>query len=130
MADPNSRIDVRELAWAAGLFEGEGCITHNGAWGKTAVPKLVLCMCDEDSVVRFHSAIRGIGRIDFRPAKNEKHRPQWAWRVNGHERVQAVLAMLWFGFGQRRKARAKEILASSRPSHTHKSRRRRDSAGR
>ena len=113
MADQNStllKIDPRELAWAAGLFEGEGCITHNGKYGKM-VPKLMLCMSDEDAVARFHAAV-GVGYFRERKAKaSPRHRTQWEWRVLGHQKAQFVIALLWFGLGQRRRARAKEVLA-------------------
>jgi len=99
--------------WAAGLFEGEGCITHNGkASDRVLCPKLILCSADRDVVKRFHSAVGDIGY--FRPRGGrlqEHHRYQWEWRVMGFEKVQSVVAMLWMGLGERRKARAKEILS-------------------
>lgn len=99
--------DTRELAWAAGLFEGEGCFHITG---KSAQANLH--MTDEDTVRRFAAAI-GIGNVHDRPTRHDR-KPSWVWRVGGLVKVQAVVAMLWFGLGARRRQRAKEILAIAR----------------
>jgi len=54
------RIDI---AWATGLFEGEGTmgVFGNGATGK--ITTMALVMSDEQTVRRF-AAIVGIGAID------------------------------------------------------------------
>jgi hypothetical protein len=116
MADQKSIARVRELAWAAGLFEGEGCITHNGHRGAKLLPKLILVSADEDVVHRFRRAVGNIGYVRVRAVRSIKtHLPHWKdtweWRVVGHEKAQAVIAFLWFGLGARRRAKAREILA-------------------
>jgi hypothetical protein len=121
MADQDSIARVRELAWAAGLFEGEGCITHNGHRGAKLLPKLILCSVDEDVLRRFAVAT-GVGYVRPRRAKLAiHHKTQWEWRVLGFEKSQAVIALLWFGLGERRRARAREILtwgnAPGAPEH-------------
>jgi hypothetical protein len=112
MADPNSR--TRDLAWAAGLFEGEGCITHNGHRASKLTPKLVLVTADEDIANRFMSIVRcGIMRRQCatRVRIHKSHyKDRWEWRVVGFERTQYVIALLWNGLGARRRERAKEIL--------------------
>src|SRR6266540_4369530 len=42
-------------------------------------------------------------------------RPVWVWGVQSNEEFQAVVAMLWYGLGQRRREKAREILAAVRP---------------
>lgn len=120
------KIDVRELAWAAGLFEGEGCITHSGQRAAKLTPRLVLASTDYDTVERFWTSVGGIGRMRFQmttPSSRPNAKNRWEWYVNGHEKVQAVIAMLWFGMGQRRRQKAMEILrwkGAGAPAHEHR----------
>jgi hypothetical protein len=104
------RIDRSELMWASGLFEGEGCITVH----RKGIPRMQLGSTDVDAVERFHRAIGGIGRVSARnpniPSRKAHWKPYFEWRIVGHERVQATLAMLWSGLGLRRRLRARTIL--------------------
>lgn len=109
-----TEIDRAELAWAAGLFEGEGCITHGGHNHAYLLPKLVLCSADEDVVRRFYMAIGEYGRIRIREPKEPQHKRQFEWIANGFELVQAIIALLWFGLNRRRRDRAREILGIAR----------------
>ena len=105
---------TRELAWAAGLFEGEGCVFSAGqnkyGYQYTA---LAVNMTDEDSVRRFAAAV-GVGNVRGPILKTSAfvNKPVWEWRIANFEQVQAVIAMLWFGLGTRRRARATELLLS------------------
>jgi len=95
-----------DLAWAAGLFEGEGCITL-----AKNCPRLQLNMTDEDIVRRFHGVL-GHGTVSGPwPKKGGKYKPYWMWRVSGTELPQAILAMFWQWLSRRRRARAKEVLS-------------------
>ncbi len=102
---------MRELAWAAGLFEGEGCF----AFKKDSAPRALaqIQMTDEDAVRRFHQAV-GIGSVSG-PRSYGDRRPSWVWNVQSNEEFQAIVAMLWYGLGQRRREKAREILAAVRP---------------
>ena len=109
-------LDTRELAWAAGLFEGEGCISIHKTptrYGTYTYPRLRVVMTDEDSIRRFHSAV-GVGRIfgPYRPPSRSTRKPIWEWIVTSFEDNQAVIAMLWFGLGARRRLRAREVLST------------------
>lgn len=109
-------LDLRELAWAAGLFEGEGCIF--GAKDKTSgivYPLLSLAMTDLDVVERFHRAVGGLGKISkWSPRKSPYNgkplKQMWQWDAGGHKLSIAVIPMLWFGLGERRRAKAAEVL--------------------
>jgi hypothetical protein len=88
------------LAWAAGLFEGEGCITRR----QGVQTNLVMTMTDEDVVRRFH-AIIGHGKV-YGPYKTKTGvKLQWRWACTGSKHCIAVLAALWCFLGERRKAR-------------------------
>ena len=105
-------MDTNELAWASGLFEGEGCISLTKDKRTPRVyPRLILSMTDEDVVRRFHAAV-GLGNVV--PWEDAAHRsPFWRWQSARFEYVQAVLAMLWSGLGDRRRARAREVLGAA-----------------
>lgn len=102
-------MDTRELAWAAGLFEGEGCFGSN----PLGYPRAAINMTDEDSLRRFCAAV-GVGNVTGPHPKGD-YKPQWTWQTQGLENVQVVAARLWYGLGQRRRSRAKEVLAAAPP---------------
>lgn len=108
-----------DIAWAAGLFEGEGCF-YFGHRNLQAT----LQMTDADVVDRFEK-IMGFGsrrivegghRSDRRGYKNE-WKPSYRWSARNFHHVQAIIAMFWPYFGERRRARAKELLLAKRVNH-------------
>jgi hypothetical protein len=111
-------VDVRELAWAAGIFEGEGCIylrRQSGKGGTGRQAQLKVQMNDEDSVLRFQR-VMGMGNVRRLHAPSRAgFGPSWVWDVYGFEKVQAGIALLWFGLGRRRRDKAIEVLTVGRP---------------
>ncbi len=108
-------LDLRELAWASGIFEGEGCI-HATKRGGAA---LSVEMADGDVMDRFHRAVGRLGGLNgpySRGPRGGHHglKPLWRWQVERFEYAQAVLALLWFGLGERRRMRAQEVFAAVR----------------
>jgi hypothetical protein len=102
-------ISARELAWAAGLFEGEGSI-----WlSKNEKTRMSLTMTDEDSVRRFAAAVR-VGNISGPRLPKGGRKEVWQWNAGKFEHVQAVVAFLWYGLGVRRRAKCIEVLKSVR----------------
>lgn len=102
-----------EVAWAAGLFEGEGTITVSHQKGRAgfAQPRLKLSMTDEDVVRRF-AAIVGCGSV--REARfdliQEHWKKQWCWYVGNRHEVFATLSLLLDWLGTRRRDRAEEVM--------------------
>ena len=98
--------DAEELLWAAGLFEGEGCITISGKYAR-----LKLNSTDEDVVRRFHRAI-GFGQVRVEDAQiKHGYKRQWEWYMAAQAEVQLVLMELIPYLGARRRARAHEVLS-------------------
>lgn len=95
------------LAWLAGLFEGEGCITTAGKSNGLYV--LRLAMTDFDVVERA-AAVVGVGRLYDAPPGKPGDKPQRLWVVSKSADVQAVLAAIWPWLGERRRQRAREAL--------------------
>jgi hypothetical protein len=107
---PMTGFDFGSLGWAAGLFEGEGCIhSHpSRARGGGRCAKLDLAMTDEDVVRRFHSVV-GVGVV-YGPRFQGDRKPTWRWSTTRFEHAQYVVALFWNWFGRRRKAKAVSML--------------------
>lgn len=101
-----------QCAWLAGLFEGEGTIVsvENESRLHGRAVALRIKMCDED-VVRRAQLIAGVGRV-YGPYHNgnPKHSQQWVWVVSTQAGVVKTLENLRPYLGERRGARADEIL--------------------
>lgn len=93
-----------DVAWAAGLFEGEGCITPRA---KTS-GELVVGMTDLDVVERFHG-IMGVGTITTE-VRNPPHSTCYRWQVTNAADCTMVLNLLLPWLCNRRKAAAEALL--------------------
>ena len=95
-----------EIAWAAGLFEGEGCL-HLSKEGRFHI---VLTTTDEDVIKRLHD-IMNVGSINFRHSPSRKNRkPHWTWGVYNRDDVIQVLNLMMPYFGERRTEAAEKML--------------------
>jgi len=93
-------VDLTELAWAAGFFDGEGSIGLRQQTGRPCpYPTISIGQVDPRPLERFQRAIGGHGKIygprqrtapSGRPSK-----PFWEWQSNRFEVIQAVYALLW-----------------------------------
>lgn len=80
------------LAWAAGLFDGEGCTKVDRRWG---TPSVTLSQSGErvpEVLVRFRDAV-GRGSI-YGPYKTKK-RPMWIWQCAKRADREFVMKQLW-----------------------------------
>jgi len=94
-----------ELAWAAGLFEGEGSFKlWNGRY-----TTMVLSMTDKDVVERFARIVE-VGTIRRRTPQQEGWKEQWVWNISAHEHVRDLTTQFLPFLGERRAARAREVL--------------------
>lgn len=112
-----------DLAWAAGLFDGEGSIygyqmyrnqVHNsdGSRRKGGVRfKLTMHSTDHDVLRRF-AAIVGRGRFygPYSDKRGDHYKPQLRWETNSFEDGAHVLGLLMPYFGERRRAKAESFL--------------------
>lgn len=100
-----------DIAWAAGLFEGEGSITFNDQ--PRSMPKLALMTTDRDVVERFLDVV-GCGAIHPSSVKRNRlagYKPAWSWTVHGLP-AWAVYQQLRPYLGERRQARGDEVFSS------------------
>src|SRR5438309_46060 len=98
-----------ELAWAAGLFEGEGSIHCKPQGKRGSGAQLRLGMNDKDVVERFRAIMGCGGLYPHRPGTGST-KPNWTWYVYSAEKVSAILNALLPYLGQRRSAKAREAL--------------------
>jgi len=107
---------MKSVEWAAGLFEGEGCITVQAKplrSGIRAYPALSLNMTDEEPVRWFAEVFEGLGAHVYGPyqdSSNRNKKPQWAWRACGAKCL-PIMALLFEHLGPRRQARWLEVLS-------------------
>jgi hypothetical protein len=100
--------NVIEVAWAAGLFEGEGCIVYRG---RTAA-ELILGTTDEDIAQRF-AAVMGYGSVSTEE-RTGTHKTLYRWYLSEGTKIAEVLTLLMPHFGARRRQRAADTLARLR----------------
>jgi hypothetical protein len=104
--------DRESLAWAAGLFEGEGSISGR----LIGAPRMSLGMTDEDVVQCFHVVV-GCGKLRHQDPHGLGNKDLTVWAVQRFEHVQALVAMFWPWLGERRRARAVECLTTAKERH-------------
>ena len=99
-----------EWAWAAGLFEGEGCISMTGRAGGKHQPVLQLTMTDRDTVKRFHRVV-GVGNFTGpQKVQRERHRPTWRWQAGAWRDVAHVLIRFAPWLSERRRSKGAEVM--------------------
>lgn len=99
-----------EIAWAAGLFEGEGWLSsYQREYGAKIQPQIGLASTDRDVVERFHRVV-GCGAISTQKPGTGGHKPCHAWRVYEAEQVRRVIALFMSYFGERRRETAVALL--------------------
>lgn len=98
-------ISSAEIAWVAGVFEGEGHLVNNGKFGI----RLRVNMVDEDVIRRLHK-ITGVGKVYERDLRSESRQLQYVWDVCRRNEVLDVLYKIRPWLGTRRSIRASEAI--------------------
>lgn len=102
-------LDDLDLAWLAGLLEGEGCFYWCRSYaGGANHPAMEVTMTDLDVVER---ASRLLGNRAIRKVKpaSDRHQVQYRVRLRGAA-AREVMQMILPHMGNRRSARIREIL--------------------
>ena len=101
-------ITETDVAWAAGFFEGEGCIKaqKNGRF-----EVLSLNNTDKDVIERFVNIVN-YGNLcgPYTTKKKPTYKPYWSWAVGKKAEVKRILEMFLPYLGKRRKQRAEQAL--------------------
>lgn len=100
-------MKTTDIAWFAGLFEGEGCIyTPKGRHGVAIAIK----MTDRDVIKRVHSMFPN-GNFHEVPQKQAHHKMQYEWRTGKSKEIVRILNLILPHLGERRTAKALELIA-------------------
>lgn len=100
-------VEREQLAWAAGLFEGEGTFSRS-----QKVPIAQLSSTDADVVEHF-AEVMGFGSL-YHFTRRDPWKNGMTWATTTFEQMQATVAALWPWLGERRRARATELLLAYR----------------
>ena len=105
-------VTPEQIAWAAGLFEGEGCL---GAYPRSRNrTQIMAClgMTDRDVVERF-AAVVGSGNLRLGQPGTGGWKACWEWRMYGASDVAELAVTFRPYFGDRRRAKADEVIAAA-----------------
>jgi hypothetical protein len=107
----------RGIEWAAGLFEGEGCIqcrpyVRPDRQREDTRRTLSLSSTDLDVLENFHEAVGYIGRITG-PKLKPGRKPIWRWTCSSWNQAAPLLTEMLPYLGKRRRRRAKVFLSHS-----------------
>lgn len=104
----NTTWKREDLAWAAGFFEGEGCVRaaqdkqNKSLWeGRTYFD---VSQSDREMLDRFQR-IFGCGKV-YGPYSKPNRLPYYRFFVVNFEQVQMLVILLWPWLSQRRRAQA------------------------
>lgn len=101
----------RNIAWAAGLFEGEGCIglRKNGNNGIPS-PLLQLNMTDKDVIIAFQELVGGKIYGPYKPRSDIGKKLQWQWQEGRILEVKRILLDFLPYLCNRRRNKAIEVF--------------------
>lgn len=107
-----------QTAWAAGLFEGEGCVSLGRRGGDDFASEIgrATCVCalsstDKDVLERFLRIVN-CGFISARTwHETNGYKPQWRWATKNFAEVEYIIKLFYPYMGERRQARMDEALA-------------------
>lgn len=108
-----------EVAWAAGLFEGEGCftLTVGNRPGSRRVAARV-GSTDRDVIERF-ARIIGFGHVNLKRAHKEGHKDLYEWSTQAAPSVRDFIELVRPYLGRRRREKAEEVYAAALKINPH-----------
>ena len=126
------KINITDIAYIAGLFDGEGCVQikqrietkkkHKGLGTrktKTWRISLEMSMTDQD-VIRWVHEILEVGTVHLNiknksPSSKPHYKNQWRWRCS-HRDALSVAKLLW-PFAQVKMHKLEQIIDHYEPEH-------------
>lgn len=102
---------LEELAWAAGLFDGEGHTTTSRMRRITRV-ELGVTQSATGVLYRFQSAV-GCGSI-YGPFKRKHGAPSYVYRITSYTMVCYVLRLLWKNLSTEKRSQALTVIKQFR----------------
>ena len=98
-----------DIVWAAGLFEGEGCINSDQRNPNSRI--IQIGMTDKDVMERFVDVV-GYGKLNgpYSYKTRPTHKQFWQYKVEKRTEVLRILKMFLPHFGKRRAKKAIEAI--------------------
>lgn len=87
---------MSELAWAAGFFDGEGCVTyvnHNGKQTTRAL-RINITQIHDEVLKRFQQAVGGLGSILGPYSSKNRKTPLFTFQIAKQAEVKQVFVLL------------------------------------
>ena len=118
-----TKMNRESLAWATGLFDGEGCFhftssrrRRRDSEGRQKIEHSIqtrITQKDREVLDRFQTAV-GLGRV-YGPYKSTDGKPRipWQFAAYGLEQTQAIIVMLWPWLGRLKRQQALTVLAQA-----------------
>lgn len=103
-SETNRNLDITEaqIAWLAGILEGEGCWTTASNEYNL---RIAVKMTDKDIIQRLHD-ITGVGTLnDNQPREKPHHKQAYCWFVSKATDVLWVTELVYPWLGERRQAK-------------------------
>lgn len=106
-------INREELAWAAGLYDGEGCTTYKSSTNRQ--PVMSISQNNPFVLKRFKQAV-GVGEVYGPYVRKGKPntRPIWNWQSGGFETTQVTIAMIWQWLSPQKREQAVKVFGQYR----------------
>jgi len=101
-------ITTLDIAWLAGILEGEGCFGSYAAEGRI-VPFVDVSMSDKDVVAR-SAALVGVATCQKVDPRKETYKTQYKWRATGRRAI-GVMLTVYPLMGVRRQAKIRDTVA-------------------
>lgn len=106
-------MDTVDIAWFAGIFEGEGCFTIE----KNGNTRLIVGMCDKDIIDRIKAMFpihQNKAPVQPKPVQPRYNQPKirYTWCVSDPGEVKRITELILPWLGERRTAKANEVLKS------------------
>ena len=103
---PREEITDAEVAWVAGILEGEGCWTTKNQ--RESTWWVAVRMTDQDVIERLAS-VTGVGTVRPEPPQRAGAKPSWSWRVASGPHREWLTLKVWPWMGMRRRERILQI---------------------
>ena len=91
-----------DSAWAAGFFDGEGCVSCSPRVSGPPYPKVIIGQIHKEVLLKFQSIV-GLGNLY---SHQNKKGTVWQLQINGHDGCIHVMKMLWPYLGTVKKEQA------------------------
>lgn len=103
---------MKSIEWAAGFYEGEGCISlKKREAGRLVYPRLSISQRVREPLDWFLEAVGGLGRIYYRPAGI------WVYDAGKTIQVLTVIDLMYIHLSARRQAQARRVICSYLDCH-------------